>query len=183
VLGVLCRRARSGAPDQGAAAVEFALVVPILLMLVFGILSFGVLFAQSLALSNSARESARGAVVAAQAADRETCQDIADQIRSTAGTIALDSTAIQVKVWLKSDAGATTPDWSTASPLCTGTTAGASSMTSGGATKPCEGATTDDAQLVVRTRYVGSLVIPLVVANPSFDLDSVGVYRCEYRGA
>ena len=34
--------------DDGASAVEFALVLPILLFLVFGIISFGTFFAQHL---------------------------------------------------------------------------------------------------------------------------------------
>jgi len=47
--------------DAGAAAVEFALVVPILLILVFGIVDFGLaMFSQNL-VGNAAREGARTA--------------------------------------------------------------------------------------------------------------------------
>lgn len=45
--------------DEGAAAVEFALVLIPLLMIVFGIISFGITFSDSLALENAAREAAR----------------------------------------------------------------------------------------------------------------------------
>ena len=46
--------------DQwGTAAVEFALVVPILLMLLLGIITFGIAYSQSVALNNTAREGAR----------------------------------------------------------------------------------------------------------------------------
>ena len=45
--------------DRGAAAVEFALVVPLLAALVFGIMEFGWIFNQQVSLSNAARESAR----------------------------------------------------------------------------------------------------------------------------
>jgi Flp pilus assembly protein TadG len=56
-------RLRSRRGEDGAAAVEFALVVPILLAILFGIVTFGFLFAQNLAISNAARQGARfGAV-------------------------------------------------------------------------------------------------------------------------
>lgn len=45
--------------DRGAAAVEFAIVVPVLLLILFAIIVFGFLFAQDLALSNAARQGAR----------------------------------------------------------------------------------------------------------------------------
>ena len=46
------------ARERGASAVEFALIVPVLLMLVFGIIGFGIIFAQQLSLGNSARQAA-----------------------------------------------------------------------------------------------------------------------------
>ena len=49
--------------DRGAAAVEFALVVPILLMIVFGITDFGLWFSDSLNLRQGVREGARQGVV------------------------------------------------------------------------------------------------------------------------
>ena len=45
--------------DRGAAAVEFALLVPILLIVVFGIVDFGLLMNSSSLVSNAAREGAR----------------------------------------------------------------------------------------------------------------------------
>jgi Flp pilus assembly protein TadG len=45
--------------DDGANAVEFALVLPILLVLVFGIMWGGIAFEQNLAISHAAREGAR----------------------------------------------------------------------------------------------------------------------------
>ena len=44
--------------ERGASAVEFALVAPLFIMLVFGIIAFGIVFAQKLALSNAAKEGA-----------------------------------------------------------------------------------------------------------------------------
>lgn len=45
--------------DRGAAAVEFALVLPMLLVLVLGITQFGLTFTQWLQMEHAAREGAR----------------------------------------------------------------------------------------------------------------------------
>jgi Flp pilus assembly protein TadG len=49
--------------DAGAAAVEFALVTPVLLLLLFGIIDYGLWFNASLSVRQGVRESARQAVV------------------------------------------------------------------------------------------------------------------------
>ena len=49
--------------DDGAAAVEFALVMPLLVLLVSGIMAFGIVFAQEISLGNAARQAARSAAV------------------------------------------------------------------------------------------------------------------------
>jgi Flp pilus assembly protein TadG len=59
-------RIRDGARGQdGAAAVEFALIVGVLVMLLFGMLQFGVAFFQLQNLRSAAREGARLAAVGA----------------------------------------------------------------------------------------------------------------------
>lgn len=45
--------------ERGAGVVEFALILPLLLMLVFGVVQFGLLFNRQQALHASAREGAR----------------------------------------------------------------------------------------------------------------------------
>ncbi|MDP9223556.1 MAG: pilus assembly protein [Actinomycetota bacterium] len=45
--------------ERGAAAVEFALVMPILFLLVFGIIEFGFIFNKMLSVTHSAREGVR----------------------------------------------------------------------------------------------------------------------------
>jgi Flp pilus assembly protein TadG len=49
--------------EGGAAAVEFALVLPILLLLIFGIIDYGMFFFDSIGMRQGAREAARSAVV------------------------------------------------------------------------------------------------------------------------
>jgi len=49
--------------DRGAAMVEFALILPVLLVLLFGIFEFGFVFGQHLDVRHSAREGARLGVV------------------------------------------------------------------------------------------------------------------------
>ena len=57
------RTGKNTRDDRGASAVEFALVVVPLLMVIAGIVNFGVVFAQQLALDNSVRAGARAVVV------------------------------------------------------------------------------------------------------------------------
>jgi len=59
-LRSLLRRWRS---DTGAELIEFALVFPLLLLVVLGIVDFGIMFQQYEVLTNAAREGARIAVL------------------------------------------------------------------------------------------------------------------------
>ncbi|MDQ0619795.1 Flp pilus assembly protein TadG [Arthrobacter globiformis] len=49
--------------ERGAAAVEFALLVPILIVLVFGIMEFGRAYSVQMSLANAAREGARSMAI------------------------------------------------------------------------------------------------------------------------
>jgi len=49
--------------EKGASAVEFAIILPILIMLVFGIFQFGIAYNNYIALTHAAREGARLAAV------------------------------------------------------------------------------------------------------------------------
>ena len=55
-------RARSR-DERGSAAVEFALVLPLLLMLIFGIIDFGRMLNDKITLTEAAREGARSAAL------------------------------------------------------------------------------------------------------------------------
>ena len=50
--------------ERGAMAVEFALITPILLLLVVGIIEFGILLVNQAMLTNASREAARAGIVA-----------------------------------------------------------------------------------------------------------------------
>lgn len=51
--------------DRGASAVEFALVVPLLLLIVFGMVEFGVAISRYASVTNAAREGVRAASLGA----------------------------------------------------------------------------------------------------------------------
>ena len=53
------RTTRNGPRDRGAAAVEFALLLPLLLLLIFGIIDFGRALNAQITLTQAAREGAR----------------------------------------------------------------------------------------------------------------------------
>ena len=57
------RRYRIIKSEKGASAVEFALILPILVILVFGIVQFGIAYNNYIALTHAAREGARLAAV------------------------------------------------------------------------------------------------------------------------
>src|SRR5215831_20227506 len=56
-------RVRHARSQRGAELIEFALVLPILLLLVLGIVDFGFLFQRLEVVTNAAREGARIAVL------------------------------------------------------------------------------------------------------------------------
>jgi len=60
---MIARFRRADRGDDGAAAVEFALVLPLLLITVFGIITFGLMLFTLITAQHSAREAARQAVV------------------------------------------------------------------------------------------------------------------------
>lgn len=49
--------------QKGASAVEFAIVLPLLLLFIFGIIEFGILFYNKAVITNASREGARTAIL------------------------------------------------------------------------------------------------------------------------
>ncbi len=78
--------------ERGQGLVEFVLVLPIFLLLVFAIMDFGMGFHAWLTITNSAREGARlGAV-------RGTQSDIVQRVKDTAGDKGMDPTKMTITV-------------------------------------------------------------------------------------
>jgi hypothetical protein len=148
-------RKRGDSGDRGAAAVEFALIMPILIVLVFGTISFGIVFAQKLALGNGAREAARFGVV-----NERTCSEITTAAREAAYTIGIDTDQVAVSVKRgKTEA--------TATAVCPS------------GDPPCESSSAGDS-IWVQLDYTSSLLIPLVLIDDTFDIDGQGVFKCEF---
>ncbi|MDH3426072.1 MAG: pilus assembly protein [Acidimicrobiia bacterium] len=61
-----------GGNDRGAAAVEFALILPILVMLVFGTVEFGRAYNANVTLTHAAREGVRILAITQDAAQAST---------------------------------------------------------------------------------------------------------------
>ena len=81
---------RLGRDQRGQSTVEFALVVPILLLLVLGIMEFGRAYSSNLALQNAVREGARLAITGA------TDAQVVQRVKDSAPT--LDTTQLTVTV-------------------------------------------------------------------------------------
>ena len=97
------QRRRGPGAERGAAMVEFALVVPIFLLLVMGVIDFGATFNDYNSVRQGVREGARQAVVADWTLDG--CTGTASQKVScvTKERIDLDSSRVRVKVQLEGD--------------------------------------------------------------------------------
>lgn len=59
--------AKYGPVERGASAVEFALILPVLLTIVFGLIEFGFVFNAQISLAQATREGVRVAAVDAEA--------------------------------------------------------------------------------------------------------------------
>ncbi|AJE48841.1 TadE/TadG family type IV pilus assembly protein [Celeribacter indicus] len=87
--------------DDGATAVEFALVLPFLLSVIFGIVCFGQYFALASSVQQLAAEAARASVVQfSPAAQKQVAEDF---IRDARGKYAaLDGARLDVAVQMES---------------------------------------------------------------------------------
>ncbi|HSJ19954.1 MAG TPA: TadE/TadG family type IV pilus assembly protein [Nocardioidaceae bacterium] len=88
-----CRRS-----ERAAVAVEFALVVPVLVMLLIGTITTGVSYSQALGVTNAVREGARFGATA-NAADASWTTDVISRVRATQFDDPGLSTSVCVEFW------------------------------------------------------------------------------------
>ncbi len=154
--------------EEGASAVEFAIVAPLLFMLVFGIIQFGIFFAQDLALSNGARQAARAAAVPSTG----DCAAIFTEAQQGAVTIALSTVR----------GGASDFDMEVSTPgVGSHCTAGPFGPIPFDDTElPCSGQPAGT-EVTVVVKAKGQLAIPLFGDLGEIDLEREGTYRCEFN--
>lgn len=160
--------------EAGASVVEFALVVPVLFMLVFGIIEFGAAMAQKATVASAAREGARFGSVnlyASATGSPRDCADVVAKARANASTLAMTPDQVAVTVKRGSSPGS-------AAILCS---AAANTSPTGTALgePPCEGAAGTDILYVV-TSFDTQVNIPLA-SSKDVTLETTGASRCEYN--
>ena len=72
IKAFICKKVKS---EEGQALLEFALVLPLILMILCGILDFGWLFYNQLNVDNSAREAARAVCVDVETLNSDEIKD------------------------------------------------------------------------------------------------------------
>lgn len=149
-----------------------ALVLPLLLILVMGIIQFGMVFSQTAGLANAARSGAR--VGSVHLLDQVDCQGVVDATREQALAIGMDPANVAVEVGLASGAA----DVSSAATTCLAPK-GSNSVLSGGATEPCDKDDTSPQKIVVTAEFDAVINLAFVPAI-TFPRAVSGVYRCEY---
>ena len=144
----LSRRARRARGERGAVAVEFALIMPMLCMLVFGIMEFGYMINRDMLVGNASRDGARVGSLAG------TYADICKSIKSELSSMSIPVPNAAAPTNCATDASSAT----TISIDCTkvdGTACSATSSTYD--TLAVSGATT-----IVKITYKHSLITPFI---------------------
>ena len=153
--------------EEGAAAVEFGLIAPILVLLVFGIMSFGILFAQTLSLNNAARQGARFGAVG-----QRTCAQLITETQAASTTINLTQPSqVTVKIYR----GQTLAAAESAGAINTAAPCNNASPNN----TPCYGSADGD-NVYVKASYDSRLLIPLFKIG-AFTVGGTGGFRCEYK--
>lgn len=98
----LTRATRAIGRERGAAAVEFGLILPVLLMLVGAVIDFGNMYRQQIQLTNAARDGVRQ--VSVNSSTGWTQSQIQSRIAVAASPLGVSSTAT---AWYCSTSGTT----------------------------------------------------------------------------
>jgi Flp pilus assembly protein TadG len=150
--------------------VEFALVLPLLLLVVFGIVNFGVVFSQQLTLNNAVRAGARSAVVVGQLLD---CPAVRSRVSEDLNGLAMDPTTTSVRVTLL------TPSGSVVTTPCTTSYLSVTDQSTGSGAYPCQG-TAPGTSVVVEGHYTSSIPVSFPPFPTSLPLSAKAVYVCEF---
>ena len=159
--------------DRGASAVEFALVLPILLAIVLGIILFGFVFASQINLNTAARDAARAGVVEPLSGTGMDCGAIAQMAQNNARPLGGSSKSVGVEVRDYND-----------TPICK-ISAGTSVLTpdSDSTAHPCAASNTTTAPLLTVTlTYVVTVPfeVPYLPGSSKQPLEAKGSFQCEY---
>jgi Flp pilus assembly protein TadG len=138
----------------------------VLLLLVFGVISFGFLFSAQISLNTAARDAARAGVVQPLTGPGRTCSDVATQARGATTTAGLQP--LRVGVTVKG------PDGTTVCALASGS----SSLTGSATSQVCSGSVSGG-QLLVTLTYLAQTPIPMAPFS-STTLNADGRFQCEY---
>jgi Flp pilus assembly protein TadG len=152
------------------AAVEFALVLPVLLLIIGAIIDFGFIFAQQISFNTSARDAARAGVLPTVSGAKQTCGQVAARARTAASSGAVGAPALNVKVDVVGQGGS-----------CS-LAAGSASASGAASSFPCTGSGgtgTPISDLTVTVTYLSSPPFPVPFMGP-LTLTSRGNFQCEY---
>ena len=166
------RRRRAGRPaERGASAVEFALILPVLVLIIGAIIDFGFIFSQQITMNNAARDAARAGVVTTLNGTTLNCGAIAAQARDamTGGAVGITAgNKINIGVVVVGQAG-------------TCTLAAGSNSATNATLNPCTGSNVALAlkNLKVTVSYASSPPFPVPVLG-TVPLSARGDFQCEY---
>lgn len=156
------QRREHPATDRGAAAVEFALVVLPLLLIVFGIINFGFIFGSQISMNSAARDAARAGVVQQLGGGGLDCAEIALLARNSGDAVGVSKSDVAVSV--TGPGGTCTLPKNVASIVST--------------VEPCN-TSSGAAQLIVVLNYAYKAPVGLVPPT-SLTQTATGSFQCEY---
>lgn len=150
---------------------EFALVLPLLLLIVFGIVNFGVVFSQQLTLNNAVRAGARSGVVVGQLLD---CPAIRSRVSGDLSGLGMNPSIASVRVTLLTASGSavTTP--------CSGAYLVVTDQSTGSGVYPCAG-TAPGTNVVVEGHYTSTIPVSFPPFPTTLALSAKAVYVCEFN--